>query len=213
MIESRVMEYLNEKAMVAEAMARCYAKGLTTTTGGNISLRVGGVMLITPSGKDKSSLKSEDIAEVDIATGINLTPEKKLSIETEMHRLIYVKREDAVSVVHSHPVYCCLFSASEEEIDTSLIAESWYLLDKVKKVPYALMGTRELAERVSDYAKEGYNALLLENHGALSVGKSTINAFDRLECMEQAAHLTVLSRLIRTKGIDEKERNRIAEMR
>ena len=60
MIESRVMEYLNEKAMVAEAMARCYAKGLTTTTGGNISLRVGDVMLITPSGKDKSSLKSED---------------------------------------------------------------------------------------------------------------------------------------------------------
>ena len=104
MIESRVMEYLNEKAMVAEAMARCYAKGLTTTTGGNISLRVGDVMLITPSGKDKSSLKSEDIAEVDIATGKNLTPEKKLSIETEMHRLIYVKREDAVSVVHSHPV-------------------------------------------------------------------------------------------------------------
>ena len=207
------MHMKEEKEQVALFMGRSYERGLTTSTGGNFSMRVGSVMLITPSGLDKSSLKAEDIAEVDIETGKNLTPDKKLSIETEMHRLIYKKRPDCVSVMHSHPTFCCLYSASNESIDTTLIAESWYLLDKVKKVPYALMGTRELAERVSDYAKEGYNALLLENHGALSVGKSTINAFDRLECMEQAAHLTVLSRLIRTKGIDEKERNRIAEMR
>ena len=202
-----------EKEQVALFMGRSYERGLTTSTGGNFSMRVGSVMLITPSGLDKSSLKAEDIAEVDIETGKNLTPDKKLSIETEMHRLIYKKRPDCVSVMHSHPTFCCLYSASNESIDTTLIAESWYLLDRVVKVPYALMGTKELAERVSDYAAKGGNAFLLENHGALCTGKSPLNAFDRLECLEQAAKLSALSHLVKAEGIEEKERNRIADMR
>ena len=206
-----------EKEQVALFMGRSYERGLTTSTGGNFSMRVGSVMLITPSGLDKSSLKAEDIAEdiaeVDIETGKNLTPDKKLSIETEMHRLIYKKRPDCISVMHSHPTFCCLYSASNESIDTTLIAESWYLLDRVVKVPYALMGTKELAERVSDYAEKGGNAFLLENHGALCIGKSPLNAFDRLECLEQAAKLSALSHLVKAEGIEEKERNRIADMR
>ena len=203
----------DEKEQVALFMGRSYERGLTTSTGGNFSMRVGSVMLITPSGLDKSSLKAEDIAEVDIETGKNLTPDKKLSIETEMHRLIYKKRPDCVSVMHSHPTFCCLYSASNESIDTTLIAESWYLLDRVVKIPYALMGTKELAERVSDYAGRGGNACLLENHGALCIGKSPLNAFARLECLEQAAKLSALSHLVKTDGIGEKERNRIADMR
>ena len=203
----------DEKEQVALFMGRSYERGLTTSTGGNFSMRVGSVMLITPSGLDKSSLKAEDIAEVDIETGKNLTPDKKLSIETEMHRLIYKKRPDCVSVMHSHPTFCCLYSASNESIDTTLIAESWYLLDRVVKIPYALMGTKELAERVSDYAGRGGHAFLLENHGALCIGKSPLNAFDRLECLEQAAKLSALSHLVKADGIDEKERNRIADMR
>ena len=75
------------------------------------------------------------------------------------------------------------------------------------------MGTKELAERVSDYAGRGGNAFLLENHGALCIGKSPLNAFDRLECLEQAAKLSALSHLVKAEGIEEKERNRIADMR
>lgn len=201
------------KAEVASMMERCYRKGLTTSTGGNISARCGSIMLITPSGKDKSSLLSSDIAEVDIATGKNLTPEFKLSIETEMHRMIYLERADVQSVVHSHPTFCCLYSASEEEIDTTLIAESWYLLDKVEKVPYARMGTVELAEKVSFYIGKGDNAVLLEKHGALAVGKTVLNAFDRLECLEQAAKLTWLGHLVPHAGLNEEQRNDIAAMR
>ena len=207
------MEMREEKEQVARFMGRSYERGLTTSTGGNLSFRVGSVMLITPSGLDKSSLKAENIAEVDIETGKNLTPDKKLSIETEMHRLIYKKRPDCKSVMHSHPTFCCLYSASNESIDTTLIAESWYLLDRVVKIPYALMGTKELAERVAEYAEKGGNAFLLENHGALCIGKSPLNAFDRLECLEQAAKLTVFSHLVKANGIEEKERDRIADMR
>ena len=201
------------KRDVALFMARSYQRGLTTTTGGNISARFGGLMLITPSGKDKSSLKEEDIAVVDIQSGENLTPEKKLSIETDMHRLIYLKRDDVYSVVHSHPTYSCLFSCSEEEVNTSLIAESWYLLDKVVRIEYRRMGTIDLAEIVSAKVAKGSNAVLLAQHGALCVGKSVTNAFDRLECLEQACKLTLLSHIVKTENLTEEQKNEIALMR
>ena len=140
------MDITEAKKSVADYMGRCYQRGLTTITGGNISLRYGDIMLITPSGKAKSSLSADDIAEVRIGNGENLTPHLKLSIESGMHRLVYIKNPGVNAVVHTHPVFCCLFAASDEEINTTLIAESWYLLDKVVKVPYELMGTEELAK-------------------------------------------------------------------
>ena len=212
MLYSEVMEYNEERENKAVFMKRCYDRGLTTATGGNISMRVGSVMLITPSGKDKALLSADDIAVVQIADGLNLTPDKKLSIESDMHRRIYLKRPDAGAVVHCHPVFCCFFSASEDEIDTSLIAESWFLLDKVKKVSYALMGTEELAEVVSDSSLER-DALLLENHGALTIGNTLLSAFDRMECLEQAAKLTYLSKAVHVRGLSGEERAAIARMR
>ena len=207
------MDYSDAKRDVAVFMKRCYERGLTTSTGGNISIRVKDKMLITPSGKDKASLREEDIALVDIETGENLTPEKKLSIETEMHRLIYLKRNDVMSVCHSHPTFSCLFSASDEEVDTALIAESWYLLDKVEKVGYERMGTKALAEAISDKIASGLNAVLLEKHGALAVGSTALNAFDRLECLEQACKLTFLSHIVKAENLTQEQKKEIALMR
>ena len=201
------------KAEIAAFMKRTYDRGLTTATGGNISMRIGNVMLITPSGKDKASLSADDIAEVSILDGVNLTPEKRLSIETGMHRAIYLARPDVSAIVHSHPVYSSLFSASDEAIDTCIIAESYYLLGDVVKVPYALMGTEKLAANAAACAVGGVDAMLLENHGAIALGRDLMSAFDRLECLEQAARLTFLSKTIRINDIKEEDRADIARMR
>ena len=88
------MELEEERQEVASFMKRIYDRGLTTATGGNLSRRCADVMLITPSGKDKASLAAADIALVDIRSGENLTPSIRLSIETEMHRLVYLARAD-----------------------------------------------------------------------------------------------------------------------
>jgi Ribulose-5-phosphate 4-epimerase and related epimerases and aldolases len=177
------------KAQVALTMKRLYDRKLTTATGGNTSARFGSIMLITPSGLDKASLTADDIAEVDLETGENLTPQFKLSIESSMHRAIYLADERVNAVCHSHPTTASLFSALSEEIRTDLIAESWYLIPRIVKVPYALMGTKQLAENVAKVVTS-CDAMLLENHGALAPGKNLLNAFDKLECLEQAAEMT-----------------------
>lgn len=206
------MDGERQKAAVAAFMKRTYDRGLTTATGGNISARCGSIMLITPSGKDKASLTSDDIASVDIETGENLSPGKRLSIETEMHRLVYANNCEILSIVHAHPVFASLFSATDCKIDTSIIAESWYLLGDVRKVPYQRMGSRELAEAVAEYSAGSY-ALLMENHGAIAFGRTLLEAFDRLECLEQSAKLTYLSHSVTINPLDEIRKTAIAAMR
>lgn len=191
---------------IADTMRRVYERGLTTSLGGNISMRLGSVMLITPSSLDKASLGDEDIANVDIESGKNLTPGLKLSIESEMHRLIYLKRPTCKAVIHAHPVFSSLFSASEEKIRTDIIAESYYQLGRVVKTSYAIMGSRELAEKVSDDASSCC-AVLLERHGALTVSdKSLLEALERLECLENAARMSLLSRDMKLNCLSENEK-------
>ena len=179
------------KSEVASFMARLYDRGLTTAGGGNVSAREGNVMYITPSGGDKSCIPPSMIAAVDIESGKNMTPHIRLSIEAEMHRAVYQAYDDVHAVVHSHPLHASMFSALEESIDTHFIAESYYLLGEVVKVPYALMGTKELAENVCR-ALAGRKAVLLENHGALTTGTALLQAFERMEVLENAARMTYM---------------------
>lgn len=191
-----IMDKRTIKEEIAQMMRRIYERGLTTSLGGNISVRLGQLMLITPSSLDKASLSASDIAEVDISSGRNLSENIRLSIESDMHRLIYLKRESAVAVIHAHPVFSSLFSASSDSISTDIIAESYYQIADLKKSKYALMGSERLAERVSDDAVS-HSVLLLEKHGALTVSdKSLLEALERLECLENAAKMSLFSRAL-----------------
>ena len=111
--------------------------------------------------------------------------------EGAMHRAVYQAYDDVHAVVHSHPLHASMFSALEESIDTHFIAESYYLLGEVVKAPYALMGTKELAENVCR-ALAGVKAVLLENHGALTTGATLLQAFERMEVLENAARMTYM---------------------
>ena len=176
-------------------MTRLYDRQLTTASGGNISLRINEELFcITPSALDKGSLSADDIAVVHI-DGENLTPKLRLSIETEMHRLILIAREDCKAIVHAHPTYVSAFSAIQKggkcAINTHLIAESFYILEDPVLVPYRLMGTESLAQQAAFSAYE-HDVLILENHGALAIGRSMLEAFDKMELLERAAQMTVV---------------------
>jgi len=172
-------------------MRRLYRQGLTTTSGGNISLRISdNIILITPSATDKGRMRWNEVGIMDIF-GENLTPELKPSIEYEMHLSIYKKKKEISAIVHAHPVCASAFTAMDSVIRTDLTAEARAILGDPVVVPYELMGTTKLAARAADYVQKS-DILLLENHGILTTGSNLLQAFDKIEVLENAARMTLI---------------------
>ncbi len=183
--------YKKERKEVAGFMRRLCRQRLTTTSGGNISVRVSkDIILITPSATDKGRMRWKEVGIMSIL-GENLTPELRPSIESEMHLSIYRRRKDLAAIVHAHPVIATSFTAMHLAIRTDLTAEALAICGAPVMVPYALMGTKDLASVAADSIGES-NILLLENHGILTTGNTILEAFDRLEVLENAAIMTLL---------------------
>lgn len=182
------------KEEVAYFMRRLYEQKLTTTSGGNVSLRVGDTVLITPSQLDKGRIKAEEIGVISL-DGENLTPHLKVSMESKMHLAIYNRRSDVKAIVHAHPVYATSFAIAGKEIKTNLAGEAWAIIGKTVFAPYALMGSQNLADNVGTVALKG-NCILMENHGILTVGENLLQAFDRLEVLEAAAKMNLITQLL-----------------
>lgn len=190
-------------------MRRLYAHGLTSTSGGNISFMISDdVILLTPSATDKGRMKWKEVGIMTIL-GENLTTDLKPSIESEMHLSIYRKKKEVKAIVHAHPVFASAFTAMNCPIDTTLTAEAAAILGVPVMVPYALMGTAGLAEKVSEKIINS-DILLLENHGILTTGSSLLQAFDRIEVLENAAKMTVIVELMKRKS--PLTRNRLLEI-
>jgi L-fuculose-phosphate aldolase len=187
-------KYKAERKEVARFMRRLYKHALTTTSGGNISLRVSEkIILITPSATDKGRMKWKEVGIINIS-GENLTPLLKPSIETEMHLAIYRKKKDVLAIVHAHPVFASLFTAIKAKINTNLTAEAKAILGDPLLVRYAVMGSRALAEVAAENILKS-DVLLLENHGILTTGSNILQAFDKIEVLENAAKMTLMTEM------------------
>lgn len=183
--------YKPERKDVARFMRRLYKHGLTTTSGGNISLRISdNLIAITPSATDKGSMRWKEVGLLTMK-GENLTSDLKPSIESEMHLSIYRKKKEVGAIIHAHPTFATAFTAMKNKINISLTAEACAILGEPVFVPYALMGTKKLAELVARYI-DNSDILLLENHGALTVGTNLLQAFDKIEVLENAARMTLI---------------------
>jgi L-fuculose-phosphate aldolase len=184
---------------VARFMRRLYSQGLTTTSGGNISARLDKGIFITPSALDKGLIRGKQVGMITF-DGKNLTPQLKPSMEYAMHLAIYRKRPDVNAIVHAHPPLATSFTAMRKTIDSSLIAEARAVLGTPVVAPYALMGTENLATLVATAAQQSPefkpNVILLENHGIVCLGKDLLTAFDRLEVLEAAARMTLITGLM-----------------
>jgi L-fuculose-phosphate aldolase len=187
-------KYKSERKEVAHFMRRLYKHRLTTTSGGNISLRItDDLILITPSATDKGRMKWKEVGILNIY-GENLTPHLKPSIETAMHLAIYKKRKEVFAVVHAHPVYASLFTAIKAKINTNLTSEARAILGDPLFVRYAVMGSAALAEVVAENIMNA-DILLLENHGILTTGENLLQAFDKIEVLENAAKMTLMTEM------------------
>ena len=180
---------------VARFMRRLYDRGLTTASGGNVSFRLNNVVLITPSGTDKEHIRGKEIGILTFH-GKNLTPQLKPSIEIAMHLAVYKARTDVKAIVHAHPHTATSFTSMHRDIDCTLTAEARAILGTPAFAPYALMGTEELAEVVAGTAAAPSNVILLENHGIVCLGNDLLMAYNRLEVLEAAAKMTLITNLM-----------------
>lgn len=184
-----------ERTEVAYFMRRLYRQGLTTTSGGNIScICKGDVVAISASKLDKGELTADGVGLLTLQKQL-LTPELTLSIETGMHLAIYQKCPWVKAIVHAHPPTACAFCASDEKINTRLTAEDYAIIGEPAIIPYALMGSPELAKVTAEHIGNAHCALL-KNHGAIAVGATLLEAFDRLELLENAAKHTMYAKII-----------------
>ncbi len=152
------------------------------------------MVLITASQTDKGRMKASDVGMTD-KHGRSLSNKLKLSMETGMHLAVYKNRPDVHAIVHAHPPLATSFAVAHKSINVDLMGESRAVVGKIATAPYQLMGTLALAEAVAAEITTA-NAVLLANHGVLTVGKSLLEAFDRLEVLESCAKVELLSSLI-----------------
>ncbi len=178
------------KEEIAYFMRRLYQQKLTTTSGGNISARLGDYVLITPSGTDKGRLCADDIGVVDLH-GEMIGSSFKPSIENRMHLEIYTARPDVKAIVHAHPAAASSYAATATALNIRLLAESYVILGDIAMVGYHCIGSEALAREAGETAGRGANCMLMRNHGALALGTSLLEAFDRLEVMEACAQVNL----------------------
>ncbi|MGD2029819.1 MAG: L-fuculose-phosphate aldolase [Desulfobacterales bacterium] len=168
---------------------------LTTGTGGNLSIfnRKEGLIAISPSGVDYLEMKLEDIVLINI-NGEIMEGSRKPSSELNFHTMLYLKRGDINAVIHTHSVYATTIACLNWEIPPI-----HYLVGfsgkKVPLAPYATFGTSELSDNISKTI-ENYNAVLLANHGLITIGVDLQSTFYAAEQIELVAQIYYQSRCI-----------------
>jgi len=168
---------------------RLYDRNLTVSAGGNMSIRLNDKeFLITPSGRNKGSLLPEDLIKMDLKG--NILSEGKPSIEREFHIAIYKDNPETNAVVHCHPLYCTALAVREENIKSGLTPEGVILLGEVPMVDYFTPGSKELAKAVKAHSTS--KAMLMKRHGAITQGRTSEEAFNRMEELEFQAKLQLL---------------------
>ncbi len=172
-----------------------YEKDLIVGIDGNVSARLGpDRLLITPSGVPKGSLAAADLLVVDDQSGIPFEPQDGLArglrptSELPMHLEAYRRRPDIQAVVHAHPPVAVTLSIANIPMDGGMVPESILMVGPVATAPYALPSSEENATAIRTLIAD-HDAIILQRHGSLTVGSSPMQAFLRLEAVEQNARI------------------------
>ena len=175
---------------------RLDAKGILNAIEGNISVREGDLVYITPSGKNKAFLTDEMIAVLDM-DGNQVGGSCKASSEHKLHLQSYRLRPDVCGIVHAHPPYLTAHAFCGLPVRSNANPEMIVVYGSIEVVPYGRPGTDDIYRDLWSFLKKE-NVVLLENHGALSVGATVIDAMNMLEAAEATARNLTLAKQIGT---------------
>jgi L-fuculose-phosphate aldolase len=203
--------FLHPRDELMQTMERIYRYRMTTTSGGNLSIRDdNGDVWVTPARVDKGSLRREDIVCVHPdGTSEGRHPP---SSEFPFHKAIYETRPDLGAIVHAHPVALVAFSIVGQVPNTRLFHRASHVCGQAGFAPYALPGSAVLGQSIASIFKQKFNCVVLENHGVAVGGAQMQQAFQRFETFEFTAKTIIKASMlgnIRYLSDQELERSRV----
>ncbi len=185
----------DETALFIEIGRRLDSKGWVAANDGNLSVRLpADAFRVTASGSKKGYLRPEDVLDIE-ESGRVLRGHGCASSEWDLHRTIYAEREDVHAVVHAHPPVATAFAVARRSLEDCVLPELVLTLGRVPLAPYATPGTPELGRSVVE-AIHGSDAVLLANHGAVTVGPDLETAYFTMERLEHGLRILFYAELL-----------------
>jgi L-fuculose-phosphate aldolase len=177
---------MSEVGKVVSICHKIYQKGYVSAYDGNVSLITSNnTVLFTRSGVCKGDVTKEDILEFDMS-GSLLKGEGRITTEFKLHLFAYSRRSDVNAVVHCHPIHATAISLIGEGLNEHYFPEVILTLGKVPLCKYGTPSTNDLPLSLEPYIDHSW-AYLLQNHGALTLGKDLDDAYYKMEKLEHNA--------------------------
>jgi L-fuculose-phosphate aldolase len=170
-----------------------HRKNYLAATDGNVSVRLGDRVFVTPSGVHKGLMEAYQILTVDLE-GRVLGGEGKPTSEIRMHLLAYELRPEVEAVVHAHLPYATACTLAGIDLLEPVLPEVVITLGGIPTAAYATPGSDEVPESIREFIKE-YDAILLSRHGAMTVGRDVTDAYNKMEKLEHTARVVLAARL------------------
>jgi len=176
--------FMHPSEQINIIIGRIYRSGMTTTSGGNISIRdENGDIWITPSAIDKGSLTPKDI--VCVKTDGNIVGLHKPSSEFPFHKAIYESRPELTAIIHAHPPGLVAFSIARQIPNTNIVPQARYICGEIGYAPYGCPGSLDLGAKIAnEFLNLKFKAVIMENHGVVLGGTDMMDAYQRFETLE-----------------------------
>ncbi len=178
------------KDQIVDIGRKLYERGYVVSNDGNITVKVSeNEVWCTPTGVSKGFMTPEMMTKLDLDGNIIEEGAARPSSEVKMHLRVYKENPIVKAVVHAHPIYATTFASAGVALGEPTLTEALMQLGSVPVAKYAKPGVEEVPESIAPFCKD-FNAVLLSNHGALTWGVNLGEAFDRMEVLEDFAHVT-----------------------
>ena len=191
------LSYMELREQICDVCHKMWQLGWVAANDGNVSVRLGdGTFLATPTGMSKSFITPEKLVRIDAdGSVVEGAPGLRPSSEIKMHLRCYQEREDIGSVLHAHPPTATGYAVAHKSLDEYSMIETVITIGSVPVTPYGTPSTYEVPEAIAPYLGE-HDAVLLMNHGALTVGADVITAYYRMETLELFAKISLTAHLL-----------------
>jgi L-fuculose-phosphate aldolase len=183
------------RGAVCQIARMAYDKGFITNVDGNFSVRLRErEILITPAGQPKAFLEPAQIAHIDF-DGKLVSGSARPSTEVSMHLAAFKERPEMNAICHAHPKHAVAFTLAGLSLDMCVIPEVVVTIGSIPTAPYGTPGTQELPESIRGVIRCS-DVVMLERHGALTMGLNLMDAFRKLEVIEHTAEILYYARTL-----------------